>query len=176
VKKIRDFAHDPTDKIDTIGNSIRKIMSIPFDQTIVKRIENVAFGDLGPDVLKNIFGDGRIFSHFIERVLAQDYGLTHVTGCKGHDIVDPSNPEIKYEQKTFTQNGCKFMPSNMIGQGRQFDKTVFHEKARALNYIIVSNVAFPELKIRFVKGVDLISRYPNGVISMKQHDIFFGSV
>jgi hypothetical protein len=56
-----------------------------------------------------------------------------------------------------------------------FDKAVFHEKARALNYIIVSNVAFPELKIRFVKGQDLITQYPNGVINLKDHDKFFGS-
>jgi len=148
-------------------------MSVVFNKTILKTISNVSFGDLPQEVIRNIFKDGRIFSHFIERVLAQDYGLTHVTGCQGHDIVDPSNPEIKYEQKTFTGNGCKIMPSNMIGQGRKFDKTIFHEKAASLNYVIVSNIGFPDIKIRFVKGADLIAQYPSGEIKLKDHDTFF---
>ena len=148
-------------------------MSVVFNKTILKTISNVSFGDLPQEVIRNIFKDGRIFSHFIERVLAQDYGLTHVTGCQGYDIVDPSNPEIKYEQKTFTGNGCKIMPSNMIGQGRKFDKTIFHEKAASLNYVIVSNIGFPDIKIRFVKGADLIAQYPSGEIKLKDHDTFF---
>jgi hypothetical protein len=149
------------------------MVSIIFNTTIVRKISNVSFDTLTPEVLKELFTDGRIFSHFIEHMLAQDYGLRHVKGCKGYDIVDPSNPEIKYEQKTFTQNGCKIMPSNMIGQGRHFDMSVFHEKAAGLNYIIVSNIAFPELKIKFIKGSDLISQYPNGEIKLKDHDKFF---
>jgi hypothetical protein len=105
-------------------------------------------------------------------MLAQDYGLIHVPGCKGHDLVSPSDSS-KYEQKTFTKGGCKIMPSNMVGQGRHFDKTVFHQKASELSYIIVSNIAFPDIKIRFVKGSDLIQQYPNGIIPFKDHDAFF---
>jgi hypothetical protein len=148
-------------------------MSIVFNETKSRTIEHIEFDSLPQDVLKTIFQDGRIFSHFIERVLARDYNLTHITGCKGHDLVEPSNPEIKYEQKTFTSNGCKFMPSNMIGQGRAFDPIVFKEKAEKLNYVIVSNVKFPEIHIRFVKGVDLVSLYPNGEIKTKDHNKFF---
>jgi len=146
---------------------------IIFNKTIERIIENVSFDTLPDEVLKELFKDGRIFSHFIERILAQDYGLRHVTGCKGHDIVDNLNPDVKYEQKTFTTNGCKFMPSNMIGQGRHFDKAVFDEKSKNLIYVIVSNVGFPSLKIRFVKGSDLATQYPNGEIKFKDHDKFF---
>jgi len=148
-------------------------MSVVFNKTFTTTIFNYAFSNLPQDTLKSIFKDGRIFSHFMERLLAQDYGLTHVTGCKGHDLVDPADPAIKYEQKTFTENGCKFMPSNMIGQGRHFDKAVFDEKSRGLNYIIVSNVNFPEIKVRFLKGADLAALYPTGEIKMKDHDKFF---
>jgi hypothetical protein len=147
--------------------------AIIFNKTIDRRIDNVSFDTLPVEVITELFKDGRIFSHFIERILAQDYGLKHVTGCKGHDIVDPSNPDIKYEQKTFTGNGCKFMPSNMIGQGRQFNKEVFIEKSKNLIYVIVSNVKFPLLKIRFVKGSELATEYPSGEIKLKDHDKFF---
>jgi hypothetical protein len=141
--------------------------------TFTRSIKNVEFDGLSQEILRSIFGDGRIFSHFIERILARDYSLQHISGCKGHDLVDPSNPEIKYEQKTFTKGGCKFMPSNMIGQGRHFDPVIFNEKAKNLNYIIVSNIKFPEIKIKFMKGMDMISMYPNGEIKIKDHDRFF---
>ena len=149
------------------------MQTIVFNKTFTSTIQNTAFGNLSQEVLKELFGDGRIFSHFMERMLAQEYGLTHVTGCKGHDLVDSKNPEIKYEQKTFTARGCKFMPSNMIGQGRHFDKAVFDEKSKGLNYIIVSNTRFPEIRVRFIKGADLAAAYPMGEIKTKDHDTFF---
>ena len=148
-------------------------MQVIFNKTFTSTIQDISFGNLPQEILRNLFSDGRIFSHFMERILAQDYGLTHVTGCKGHDLVDPNDPQIKYEQKTFTGNGCKFMPSNMIGQGRHFDKAVFDEKSKGLNYIIVSNLRFPEIKVRFIKGSDLATMYPMGEIKSKDHDKFF---
>jgi hypothetical protein len=65
------------------------------------------------------------------------------------------------------------MPSNMIGEGRKFDKEIFETKAQNLNYIIVSNVNFPEIKIKFVKGTDLLITYPNGTIPSKDFIKFF---
>lgn len=136
-------------------------------------ITNYSFNTLPCEVLEKLYKDGRIFSHFIEHQIAQDFALTHVPGCKGYDIVDPKNPEIKYEQKTFTANGCKFRPSSMIGTGRSFDPAIFAEKAAKLIYIIVSNVAFPNIKIRFVSGTDMLTLYPNGIIPFADHDRFF---
>lgn len=65
------------------------------------------------------------------------------------------------------------MPSNMIGEGRKFDKEIFENKAKSLNYIIVSNVNFPEIKIKFVRGTDLVYNYPNGSIPLKDLIEFF---
>ena len=65
------------------------------------------------------------------------------------------------------------MPSNMIGEGRTFNKEIFEEKAKKLIYIIVSNVNFPEIKIKFVKGIEIIVQYPTGVIPLKDFDKFF---
>jgi hypothetical protein len=61
----------------------------------------------------------------------------------------------------------------MIGEGRKFDKEIFETKAQNLNYIIVSNVNFPEIKIKFVKGSELLIDYPNGVIPSKDFIKFF---
>ena len=146
---------------------------IIFNKTFISRIQNFSFGSLPQEILIKRFKDGRIFSHFMENLLAEDYGLTYIEGCKDHDLVDPINPEIKYDQKTFTSNGCDFMPSNMKGQGRHFDKAVFDEKSKRLIYIIVSNINFPEIKVRFVKGSDLVEMYPNGSIPKGHHDKFF---
>lgn len=147
--------------------------TIIYNTTFVHIIENFNFGNLPESIIKDIFKDGRAFSHFIEPWLALNYPLIHVKGCKKYDHTSIDDENIKYDQKTFTAGGCKFMPSNMIGEGRKFDKDIFEEKAKKLIYIIVSNVNFPEIKIKFVRGIDLIVDYPKGVISSKDFIKFF---
>jgi hypothetical protein len=146
---------------------------IILNTTFIHHISNYGFGDLPEEQVIAIFKDGRVFSHFIERWLAQNYPLIHVTGCKNYDLVDVNDKNIKYEQKTFTNSGCKFVPSNMLGQGRKIDQAVFEEKAKKLIYIIVSNINFPEIKVKFVNGTDLIIEYPTGTIPLKHFDKFF---
>ena len=103
----------------------------------------------------------------------KNYPLNHIKGCKKYDFTDKNNQEILYDEKTFTKGGCKFCPSNMIGQGRTFDKEVFLEKSKKLIFCIVSNVNFPEIKIKFVKGEELATKYPTGVIPLNDHNKFF---
>ena len=138
-----------------------------------ENIENFSFDNVPQSGIIDIFKDGRAFSHFIEPWLAINYPLIHIKGCKKYDHTDINDENVKYDQKTFTKGGCKFMPSNMIGEGRTFNKEIFEEKAKKLIYIIVSNVNFPEIKIRFVKGIELIVQYPTGVIPLKDLDKFF---
>jgi hypothetical protein len=147
--------------------------SVELNTTFHHTIPEVAFGTMPMNILVDLFQDGRIFSHFIERWLPMYYPLIHTTGCKSYDHVDANNNDILYEQKTFTKGGCNFCPSNMLGQGRVFDKTVFEEKAKKLIYIIVSNVNFPEIKIKFVRGEELVTQYPNGKITLKDIHKFF---
>ena len=147
--------------------------NIIYNTTFTHIIDNFSFGNLPQSEIINIFTDGRPFSHFIESWLAINYPLIHIKGCKKYDHTDINDENIKYDQKTFTARGCKFMPSNMIGEGRKFDKEKFEEKAKKLIYIIVSNVNFPEIKIKFVKGIDLIINYPKGEISLKDFNKFF---
>jgi hypothetical protein len=147
--------------------------SIQLNTTFTHTLTNIGFDSLSPDQIKTIFQDGRPFSHFIEPWLAANYPLKHITGCGPHDHIDANEPTITYDQKTFTAKGCKFMPSNMIGEGRIFNQSIFEEKAKKLIYIIVSNVAFPLIKVRFVRGSHLLLNYPHGKISAKDHVKFF---
>ena len=155
------------------------ISSIKFNTTFVHTIQNVAFGNLSIDKCIEIFKDGRAFSHFIEPWLEKNYPpLKHIKGCKDHDfIVDGINEDenIQLDQKTFTSRGCIFTPSNMVGKGRKFDQEVFDEKSKKLLYIIISNVNFPEIKIKFIRGVDLVVDYPKGKIPFKDLDKLFGT-
>jgi len=145
--------------------------TITLNTTFTHTLQNYHFGNIPESVICETYKDGRAFSHFIEPWLAVNYPLTHITGCKKYDHVDKDN--IQYEQKTFTKGGCKFMPSNMLGEGRKFDKELFQEKAKKLIYIIVSNIHFPEIKVKFVRGIDLIVTYPNGMIPLKDFVKFF---
>ena len=147
--------------------------SVPLNQTFTHDIENASFGNLPKEVIFEIFKDGRPFSHFIEKWLEQHYPLNHIPGCKDHDFIDRNHTETRYDEKTFTRGGCKFCPSNMLGQGRKFDDEKFREKTVKLVFCIVSNIAFPRIKIRFVRGTDLIKVYPKGVIPLKDHVKFF---
>lgn len=159
-------------------NEINKAMDdtttpIQLNHVYTHLLENIHFDCLSDELLSTIFKDGRAFSHFIEPWLANKYPLTHITGCKKYDHVDKYDETIQYDQKTFTSRGCYFMPSNMIGEGRKFDQSIFEEKAKNLTYIIVSNVHFPEIKIKFVKGTELAAAYPKGSIPSKDYVKFF---
>ena len=142
---------------------------IILNRTYTHVIENVGFGGLSFDIVCDILKDGRAFSHFIEPWIANNYPLVHISGCKSYDFEDKNDPRIKYDEKTFTKNGCKFMPSSMIGTGRKFNNEVFQEKTKDLIFCIVSNINFPEIKIRFIKGETLLQSYPKGEIPFSDH-------
>jgi|TARA_B110000008_G_C16936334_1_gene550722 hypothetical protein len=150
-------------------------MNIPieFNKVYTYTLQNYKIDCLTDEMCKEIFKDGRAFSHFIEPWLSIKFPLIHIKGCKQYDFVNKNDKNIKYDEKTFTKRGCRYMPSNMIGQGREFDEETFIKKASELKYIIVSNVKFPEIKIKFVSGIDLLKKYPNGIITIKHYDEFF---
>tara|TARA_Y100000389_G_scaffold195591_2_gene227240 strand:- start:3464 stop:3919 length:456 start_codon:yes stop_codon:yes gene_type:complete len=149
------------------------VYNININKTDTYNMSHCNFDNLPIEMINSIFKDGRVFSHFMEVWIAQNYGLDHVKGCKDHDLVDKNDPSIKYEVKTFTKRGCNFCPSNMLGQGRTFDNTVFVEKTKKLIFCITSNIHFPEVKIKFIHGTDLINNYPNGKIPLGDLIKFF---
>ena len=151
----------------------QEVPSVELNKTFDHQIQMVSFDNLPEEDVNDIFKDGRAFAHFIEKWLAANYPLTHVEGCKSYDFTDAVNPNILYDEKTFTKRGCNFRPSNMIGQGRIFDKILFEEKSKRLIFCIVSNIDFPNIKIRFVRGDELIVKYPKGKIPLKDFIKFF---
>ena len=147
--------------------------SVELNKTFEFVIEKYSFDNLSDEVCRKIYKDGRVFSHFAEQYIPGKFSVDYVPGCKKYDFTDRNNPEIKYDEKTFTSRGCKYCPSNMLGQGRKFDQVVFEEKTKKLIFCIVSNINFPNIKVRFVKGETLLKDYPKGVIPLKEHDKFF---
>lgn len=156
-----------------MNTQMLSIPSVVLNKTFNHTITNYVFGNLSEQVCREIWKDGRPFSHFIEVWLAENYPLIHIKGCKKHDFIDPECDEIIYDEKTFTSKGCNFCPSNMLGQGRKFDKEIFEEKSKKMIFCIVSNVDFPNIKVRFVRGEDLLIHYPNGKIPLNDHIKFF---
>jgi hypothetical protein len=148
-------------------------VSVMLDVTFTHTLTDIRFDILSPEIIKKILKDGRVFSHFIEAWIERKYPIKHISGCKSYDFIDINHTETIYDEKTFTENGCIFYPSNMRGQGRIFDKEVFEKKAKKLIYCIVSNINFPEIKIKFVRGIKLLKLYPNGTISLNDHVKFF---
>ena len=151
----------------------KAVPSVVLNKTFTHTIKNYTFGNLSEEICREIWKDGRPFSHFIEAWICEYYPLTHVKGCKQYDFRDENNPEIIYDEKTFTKKGCSFCPSNMLGQGRKFDQEIFTEKTKKLIFCIVSNIEFPEIKVRFVKGDVLLEKYPSGKIPSKDFIEFF---
>jgi len=150
-----------------------RVPSVELNKTFNHTIENYAFGDLTEETCKEILKDGRTFSRFIEPWLAKHYPLIHIIGNKPYDFIDKEFHEILYDEKTFTKHGCMFCPSNMRGQGRTFDKKIFEEKTEKLVFCIVSNIHFPNIKVRFIKGAELLVKYGTGNIPLKDHIKFF---
>ena len=147
--------------------------SVELNRTFTHTIDPYSFGNLSTEEGVRLFKDGRVFSHFIEVWIAKNYPLKHILGCKSYDFIDSNDPTILYDEKTFTINGCNYVPSNMLGQGRTFNRELFEEKSKKLIFCIVSNINFPEIKIKFIRGADLLSEYPNGKIPLNDHVKFF---
>jgi hypothetical protein len=157
----------------TMEQLIIKSPSVELNKTFIHNIEGCCFGNLPQNIINEICKDGRPFSKFIERWLEQNYPLKYVPGDKDHDHVDINDSKILYDAKTFTKGGCKICSSKMIGVGRKFNKEEFAEKTKKLIFCIVSNINFPEIKLRFVRGSELLEEYPKGLIPSKDYIKFF---
>jgi len=133
----------------------------------------------------HMYKDGRVFSQWVERWLEKEFKeLTWVRGCKKYDFINSNNENIKYEAKTFTPaSGLSYAPSGQTGVGRKIDEPVAKERASNLIYIIVSNIDFPNIKVRFMNGndlmkkeIELMKRKDEKIkckISLTHHDAFF---
>jgi len=151
------------------------IVSSPvvFDKVFTFNLDgSISFGTLSEDVIHEMFKDGRLASHFLERQLEKWFPELTFVNAKGYDHVDGKG--VKYDQKCFTKGGLKFMPSTMIGAGRSLNEEVAQAHANEINYIACDIVDFPIVRVLFKSGADLVAKYPKCSIPFKDRADFFG--
>ena len=160
--------------------------SVTLNQTFDFQLstDDFKFAGLLHDEIVEMMKDGRVFSQWVERWLPKKFPLIHVKGCKKYDHTDLNNENIKYEAKTFTPaSGLSYAPSGDTGVGRTLNEEGAKERASNLIYTIVSNVNFPNIKVRFITGDDLMKKETELMkrkdgkikckISLTHHDAFF---
>tara|TARA_B100000745_G_scaffold199345_1_gene131491 strand:- start:1068 stop:1520 length:453 start_codon:yes stop_codon:yes gene_type:complete len=138
-----------------------------------KEIVGFSFGELPREELIELFKDGRVASKFLEKCVAKWFPEIRNVDQPHYDHIDIEGNKI--EQKGFTRNGCKFVPSSMIGKNRHIDLNELAKgiKEHNLTYSIVDIVEFPSIKIKFVNGKKLLSEYSSGQINSNQRHEFF---
>jgi len=148
-------------------------MNIECNKVFEFSLENIQFAYLSREEVFNILSDGRVSSHFLEKLLEKWFPeLVHVDK-KGYDHIDSFN--FKYDQKCFTFNGLKFMPSNQIGQGRKFDIEKSHIHAQEITYICCSVYDLPTVRVIFKKGRDLVRDFPQCQIKFNDRSYLFNN-
>jgi hypothetical protein len=148
-------------------------MKIELNKTYDFNINNVSFGSISKARIHEFFKDGRVASFFLEEQLQHWFPeLTRIEGNKGHDHVDTHGR--KYDAKNFTKGGLSFKPSNQRGQGRKFIKSVAHSKAKKLIFICCDIVEFPKVRVRFIRGSELVKEYPSCEIGKSKREVLFG--
>ena len=135
------------------------------------KVENVSFGDLTEEELSKMFTDGRLASHFLERQLTKWFPFLTFVDKKGHDHIDEDGN--MYDQKCFTKGGLGFAPSHMGGKGRVFVQEEAHEHAKKITYICCDITEFPDVRVKFAEGKDLIKEFPKCRIPSSRKEEFF---
>ena len=144
---------------------------IKLNETYEFKVRHYAFGDLKKSEVAELLQDGRFMAPLMERQLTKWFPkLKHVLGDKDHDHIVGTQ---KYDAKNFTRNGLKFMPSAMIGAGRKVDPIKLKEKCAELIYICCDIVEFPNIRVKFIKGDDLLNEYPKGTVSKGRREVLF---
>lgn len=171
-------------KCDLLFNTkfpVNLLPSVKLNKTFLHKLKDLRFDNLDNNTILTLFRDGRVFSHFAEPWISDNYPLVWVKGCKNWDFYDEkyspglvsTEEVIAYDQKTFTLGGCGYRPSNQKGVGRVKNEEEFIKRSKRLIFCITSNIHLPLVYVRFVKGIDLLRDYPSGEIPFAQHDKFF---
>lgn len=133
--------------------------------------ENLRFGDLSGEECVELFRDGRVAAPFFERQIPKWFPALTFVDKKGYDHVDLDGR--CYDAKGFTNGGCKFMPSRMLGVGRTFDQEEAQGHAEELIYIIHEIIDFPKVRVIFKRGSDLVKDFPKCSIPKGKREVLF---
>ena len=141
---------------------------IEIDYNIVYEFDltgKVTFWDLPLEEVHELFRDGRTASRFLERKVPHLFADFKYVDEKGYDWLRKLIEKV--EGKCVTKRGCTFAPSSMVGSNRKIEpeKVKQHIEETNLDYILMDIVEFPVVRMRFVKGIELISTHPKCKIS-----------
>jgi hypothetical protein len=126
----------------------------------------ISFGDLSKELLNTMFRDGRVASKFLENHIPIWFPDLEYVDAHGYDHVHKESGR-KFDNKNFTARGTNYAPSVMVGAGRKIDKAVLHEHANEIDYILTDISNFPTVNLTFIRGTELVEKYPNGQIPYK---------
>ena len=148
-------------------------MKIEFNKTYHFDIPTDQFRwcDINKEELMGLFRDGRVASKFFEKQIPHWFPELTFVDATGYDHVDKQG--YKYDAKSYTKNGCKFMPSNQIGAGRKYDAEVAHAHANEIAYIIHDVTEFPSINLIFKTGGSLLKDFPNCNITYAKRGLLF---
>jgi len=132
----------------------------------------VAFGDLPQEKLYKLFTDGRVASKFLEHHLPLWFPEIQYVDGQGFDHVKIDNGR-KFDLKGFTPRGACYAPSEMLGKGRKIIVEKVHEHAQHIDYIFSDITEFPQVRIIFKHGTDLVRDFPSTKIKKNQRDQLF---
>jgi len=131
----------------------------------------ISFDNLSQQALTRLIQDGRVGSWIFEEWIQENTNLTRINGQKRFDFVDDEG--VKYQQKMFTKNGCKLLPSDQQGIGRCFNKIDYENYLMSQWFIIIGIKMFPIVHVKIFHGKILLERYPEGVITTGKYKSFF---
>jgi hypothetical protein len=146
-------------------------MPIEFANPYEFQIQEYRFGDLPQHILKKLFVDGRVVSKFLERHIPIWFKELTFVDKVGYDFIHEDRSH--YEAKCFTKSGLNYSASKYQGVGRKIDLKEHAESSKNTNYILCDVVSFPCIRIVFLKGSTLLSRYPTGLIKYDQRTPLF---
>jgi hypothetical protein len=143
-------------------------MKIKFNKVFKFDLTNkVMFGDLTIDELIEVYRDGRQSAPVMERQLVHWFPELIYVNKKGYDHIDKNS--TKYDHKSFTKAGLKFPPSSMIGAGRKINKKIAKKHAITTNYICCDITNFPQVRVIFKTGYELMSQFPIKSVTERFH-------
>ena len=125
--------------------------------------DKVSFGELSKNTLYELFRDGRVASKFLENTIPIWFPELEYVDAHGHDHVHKESGRM-FDNKNFTKKGANYAPSVMLGAGRKVDRTVLHEHANEIDYILTDISSFPIVNLVFVNGTELVETFPSGKI------------
>jgi hypothetical protein len=107
-----------------------------------------------------LLSSGSSFSQVLEKVLTLSQDEYRRVDAKGYDFESISDPTLRIEQKSLTQNGVKLSLSCHYGAGRKLDKKIFEETCLSKDFLIADHVHFRntgQLKLLFLPGKEVAS-------------------